>query len=235
MSGKLYLIPSLLFSETYQQVIPPYNVEVIKSLQLFFVENERSARRFISGLKAGVNIEGLRLIVLDKDTLPETIKPVIKEIAAGLNAGVISEAGCPGVADPGALAVGLAHQAGVEVIPLVGPSSILMALMASGMNGQSFAFHGYLPIEKHDRVKAIHKLETESRVKNQTQIFIETPYRNNSLIQDLLNNCQKNTLLCVAADITGPGQFIKTAGIAKWKTEIPDLNKRPAIFLLQGL
>lgn len=232
MPGKLYLIPSLLFPETEKQVLPNYNHEVILATKHFLVENERTARRFISGLHLGLKIEDLHFYRLDKDTQTSDIEHVFQLIEKGENIGVISEAGCPGVADPGSLAVALAHQKDIDVVPLVGPSSILLSLMASGFNGQSFVFHGYLPIEKNERVLMIKKLEKEAVSKKQTQIFIETPYRNSSIFADLLIFCQPNTLLCVACDITSPEQFIKTLPISKWKKMNPDLNKRPTVFLL---
>ncbi|MFN0048315.1 MAG: SAM-dependent methyltransferase [Cytophagales bacterium] len=232
--GKLYLIPCLLFPETEQQVLPSFNSGIIKGLSHFLVENERSARRFISGLNLGLKIEELRFYRLDKDTQSIDIEAVIQLIMGGNDVGVISEAGCPGVADPGALAVSMAHKNDIEVIPLIGPSAILLSLMASGFNGQSFVFHGYLPIEKNERVLWLKKLEKEAISKHQTQLFIETPYRNEALFTDIVAFCQPNTQLCVACDITSPNQFIKTTTIAKWKKEKPDLSKRPTVFLLWG-
>jgi len=169
---------------------------------------------------------------LDKDTSPEEVAELFSSIPKGEDIGVISEAGCPGIADPGALAVAYAHKNNIEVVPLVGPSSILLALMASGFNGQSFAFHGYLPIEKDLRTAAIKTLEKEALSKRQTQVFMETPYRNNKLLEDILKTCQPETKLCIAADLTSPKQFVKTKKIREWKEQLPDLNKRPTIFVL---
>ncbi len=230
--GKLYLIPSLLFPETAFETLPVHISEIIRQTNIFLVENERSARRFISSLDLKINIENLRLFRLDKDTLPVDIQPVIDLILKGENVGVISEAGCPGVADPGSLAVHLAHQNDITVIPLVGPSSILLALMASGFNGQSFVFHGYLPIERAERQMTLKRIEQEATSKRQTQIFIETPYRNASLFADILQICQPDTQLCVACDITAPDQYLKTMTLSKWKKATPDLNKRPTVFLI---
>jgi 16S rRNA (cytidine1402-2'-O)-methyltransferase len=231
-SGRLYLIPTLLAPDTQAEVLPAALPEKIKELRIFLTENERTARRFISSLKLGVNIEELSISLLDKDTKAAEIEPIFKLILQGYDAGVISEAGCPGVADPGALAVAIAHKKGIEVIPLVGPSSILLALMGSGFNGQSFTFHGYLPIEKADRIKSIKLLERDAQAKAQTQIFIETPYRNNALLADIIANCNGNTQLCIAADLTAPTQFIKTLPVHEWKKITLDLNKRPTVFLI---
>jgi len=230
--GKLYLIPSLLWPETEAQTLPIYNLEVIKNIKCFLAENERSARRFISALRLGIKIEALRFHSLDKDTKAEELAEVFKLLAAGTDVGVISEAGCPGVADPGALAVALAHHNDIEVLPLVGPSSILMALMASGFSGQSFVFHGYLPIEKNERQLAIKRLEKEAVSKHQTQIFIETPYRNTALFADIIACCSPHTQVCVACDITAPRHFIKTKNVSQWKKAIPDLHKKPTVFLI---
>jgi 16S rRNA (cytidine1402-2'-O)-methyltransferase len=231
-SGKLFLIPTLLAPETQHQVLPPYISDIVKDISLYFVENERTARRFISALKTGVVIENLQLMVLDKDTKKEMIVPFFDNILAGKNIGVISEAGCPGVADPGSVAVALAHEKNIEVVPLVGPSSILLGLMASGFNGQSFVFHGYLPIEKNERIQKLKELERAARQKNQTQIFIETPYRNQMVFVDIIEQCQGDVKLCVACEITSKQQFIKTMKVREW-VKIPiDLHKKPTIFLI---
>lgn len=205
----LYLIPTILASETLESVLSPQIKEVIKTTDYYFVENIRTARRFISELKVGKIIDELHFFEVDKDTNIEQIRKYFKQIPQNQAIGVISEAGCPGVADPGAVAVKVAHQLGIKVIPLVGPSSILLALMGSGFSGQSFVFHGYLPIDKIERAKKIKILETDSR-KQQTQIFMETPFRNDSFLEDLLNTCQPDTLLCIACNITAPDELIQT-------------------------
>ena len=232
--GKLYLIPVIIAEGTADDVILPQVKEIVKNTNHFLVENIRTARRFISTLKTGKVIEDIHFEVLDKKTVEAKIKSFLNPILSGNDMGIMSEAGCPGIADPGSKAVLLAHQLGIQVIPLVGPSSIFLALMASGFNGQKFKFHGYLPIDKGERVKAIKQLEKESQQHNQTQIFMDTPYRNNQLLEDLLKNCSKSTLLCIAKDITGADEFIKTRSMAEWKNTIPDLHKIPVIFVLYG-
>jgi 16S rRNA (cytidine1402-2'-O)-methyltransferase len=215
----VYLIPSLLHEEGMES-IPPYLISAIKECRAFFVENERTTRRYFKKLWPEMVIG-----VFD------TFKKKIKE---NKNIGIISEAGCPGVADPGQALVEIAQQMNVEVKPLVGPNSILLALMASGMNGQQFQFHGYLPIDNQQKIKAIKDLEAESIKKKSTQIFIETPYRNNQLIEAILKTCNPSTKLCIAADITGKNEWIKTKTIAAWQKEKINIHKRPAIFLLYG-
>lgn len=230
---KLYLIPTPLAPDTTEGVLPIQVPEIVKKLDVFFVENLRTARRFISSLKTGKIIDELSFFELHKDT-PETdtlnqLKQLLKE---GKDAGVMSEAGCPGVADPGAVAVKIAHQLGIEVIPLVGPSSLLLALMASGMSGQSFVFHGYLPIEKASKIKAIKQLEKEAITKKQTQLFIETPYRNNQLLEDLVLHCAPSTRICVACHLTASDGFVKTFTAKDWKKHQVDLHKKPTVFLI---
>ena len=229
----LYLIPTLLADDTDAQVLPPSIREVIEKTDAYFVENVRSARRFITGLKTGRIIGETQFFDLDKDTPPADTRRQIQELTERKrNAGVLSEAGCPGVADPGAVVVGMAHTLGWRVEPLVGPSSILLALMASGMGGQSFVFHGYLPIDRQDRARAVRHLEKEAQQRQQTQIFMETPYRNDALFADVLANCQPNTRLCVACNLTAPDAFVRTLTIREWKTQTPDLRKKPTVFLL---
>lgn len=230
---KLYLIPTPLADNTSNVVLPSQVPDSVKDLEVFFAEELRTARRFISSLRVGKVIESLTFYELHKktpeaDTLAQ-LKALLKE---GKDAGVLSEAGCPGVADPGAVAVKLAHQLGIEVVPLVGPSSLLLALMASGMSGQSFVFHGYLPIDRPQRVKAIKSLEKEALSRRQTQLFIETPYRNNQVFEDILIHCQSTTRLCVACQLTAPDGFVKTHTIKEWKTKTLDLHKKPTVFLL---
>ncbi len=230
--GKLYLIPTPLSPDSLQKIVTGEMTEVIKGLDYFLVENLRTARRFVSSLKLGKVIEGLHFDLLDKKTSSGEIHRLCAPLTIGQDIGVLSEAGCPGIADPGNLAVAYAHQHGIEVVPLVGPSSIFMALMSSGFNGQSFAFHGYLPIDKQKRAQAIKALEKEMLRSRQTQIFMETPFRNDHLFADLVRCCQPNTKLCVARDISGTGEFIKTRAIKEWKSATPQLHKVPTIFLL---
>ena len=224
----VYLIPSLLAEEGLD-AIPPYVVDAIKNCQVFFAENERTTRRFFKQVFKEMVIDNYEWHVI-ADNSSATFKQILKE---GKTIGIISEAGCPGVADPGQALIGIAQEMNVEIKPLVGPNSILLALMASGMNGQQFQFVGYLPIDNHQRIKAIKDLETESAKKKCTQIFIETPYRNNQLIEAMLKNCSPSTKLCIAVDITGIAEWIKTKTIAEWQKNKPDIHKRPAIFLLQ--
>lgn len=224
----LFLIPTVLAENTSENVLSPQIKDVIANTDFFFVEEIRTARRFISSLKLGKVIDQITFVELTKDTDPSETKQQLKNL--NQNAGIISEAGCPGIADPGAVAVRFAHELGINVVPLVGPSSILLALMASGMSGQSFAFHGYLPIDKTERKKAIQHLELQAR--NQTQIFMETPFRNNQLMDAILESCQPGTSLCVACNLTAPDEFVKTFSIKQWRNNKPDLHKRPTIFII---
>jgi len=226
----LYLIPTILAEETAEKVLNPQIRDVIRNLDVFFVENIRTARRFISSLKLGKVIDNITFIELHKDTPESETMNSLRSLS--VDAGIISEAGCPGVADPGAVAVHFAHQIGIRVIPLVGPSSILLALMASGMSGQSFAFQGYLPIEKTERKKALQSLEREARQRQQTQLFMETPFRNNQLLDAVLETCMPDTLLCIASNVTAADEFIKTLPVKNWKKVKPDLHKKPTIFLI---
>ena len=226
----VYLIPSLL-DENGLHTIPPYITHALKNCQVFFVENERTSRRFLKQLWKEMMIDEYEWFTIHKAEEQAIIffKQKIKE---GKTIGIISEAGCPGVADPGQLLVAAAQEMMVEVKPLVGPNSILLALMASGMNGQQFHFTGYLPIDNQLRMQSIKELETASKKKNCTQVFIETPYRNNQLIEVILKTCNPTTRLCIAVDITGKTEWIKTKSVAEWKQEKIDIHKRPAIFLL---
>lgn len=223
----VYLIPSLLAEEGLD-AIPPNIIDAIKNCQVFFVENERTTRRYFKQVWKEMMIDKYEWHVISNNAA-DIFKQKIKE---GKNIGIISEAGCPGVADPGQALIAIAQEMNVEVKPLVGPNSILLALMASGMNGQQFQFVGYLPIDNLQRIKAIKDLEAESTKKKCTQIFIETPYRNNQLIEALLKNCNSLTRLCIAVDITGKKEWIKSKSIAEWRKEKIDIHKRPAIFLL---
>ena len=229
----LYLIPTPLADDTTNEVLPAQVREIVAATEVFFVENIRTARRFISSLKLGKVIDTLTFYELHKDT-PEgdTLQQLKALKINNVHAGILSEAGCPGIADPGAVAVKIAHELGIEVIPLVGPSSIILALMASGMNGQSFVFHGYLPIERQQRIKALKQLEREAQAKNQTQLFIETPYRNNQLLEDILAHCAPQSRLCVAYQLTHKEGFTKTKTLKEWKVQKPDLHKKPTIFLI---
>jgi 16S rRNA (cytidine1402-2'-O)-methyltransferase len=228
--GKVYLIPSVL-DENGMESIPPYILASVKDCKAFFVEDERTARRYLKQLWREMNIDAYQWFTIHKAeaVVQHSFREILK---AGSNIGIISEAGCPGVADPGQLLVATAQEMGAEIKPLVGPSSILLALMASGMNGQQFQFVGYLPIDGHERSKTIKELEAESQKKNCTQIFIETPYRNNQLIEALLKSCKPSTRLSIAVDLTGKQEWVKTKTIAEWKKEELDIHKRPAIFLL---
>lgn len=221
----------MIADETQKSVIPQQVIENLKHIQHFLAEDVRTARRFLSSLKIYESIEALQFEVLNKDTKEKEMANLFKPLMEGKNVGVISESGCPGVADPGALAVAYAHKKKINVIPLVGPSSILLALMASGLNGQQFAFHGYLPIEAKEAAKKIKELERESGLKNQTQIFIETPYRNNQVLKYLIDHLGGEINLCVAVNLTGKDEFIKMQTVADWKKNIPVLPKEPAVFL----
>ena len=226
----VYLIPSLL-DENAVLTIPFYITDAVKNCQVFFVENERTSRRFLKQLWKEMVIDNYEWFTIHK-TEEEAINTFKQKLKEGKTIGIISEAGCPGVADPGQLLIAAAQEMNVEVKPLVGPNSILLALMASGMNGQQFHFAGYLPIDNHQRMQAIKELENESKKKNCTQLFIETPYRNNQLIEVILKTCSSSTRLCLAVGITGDKEWIKTKSIAEWKKEKIDIHKRPAIFLL---
>ena len=230
MPATVYLIPTFLY-ENAKETIPSYVLEAVKQCEVFFVENERTARRYLKVLWHEMVIDNYQWFTIHKAEA-EVLQSFTNLLKEGKNIGIISEAGCPGIADPGQLLVNAAQKAGAIIKPLVGPSSILLALMASGMNGQRFQFMGYLPIDNAARKTAIKELENESARKNCTQIFIETPYRNNQLIKELLAVCRPETQLCIAADVTAPSEIIKTKTIAAWKNQPPDLHKRLAIFLL---
>lgn len=231
-SSKIYLIPSFLH-ESATQTIPAYVTDAVRQCQCFFVENERSARRFLKQLWKEMVIDDYQWFTVHK--AEEAVQQEFKEVLAqNKNIGIISEAGCPGIADPGQLLIGVAQAAGATVVPLVGPSSILLALMASGMNGQQFRFNGYLPIDTAQRIKALKDLESSSIRQNCTEIFIETPYRNNQLVETILKTLHPNTRLCIAADLTAATEFVRTKTIAEWKKEVQELHKRPVIFCLQG-
>jgi 16S rRNA (cytidine1402-2'-O)-methyltransferase len=230
--GKLYLIPTVLYDDALE-TIPPYILDAAKDCSVFFVEQEKTARRFLKKLWREMIIDDYQWFAIHKAEA-EVKQTFIQLLQTGKNIGIISEAGCPGIADPGQILVEAAQNIGVTVKPLVGPSSILLALMASGMNGQCFQFHGYLPIDGTERKKKIRELEADSSKRNCTQLFIETPYRNNALMNDLLQSCKQETKLCIAVDITATTESIKTKTIRQWKQDQPDIHKRLAIFLLQA-
>jgi len=231
MKGKLFLLPTILADETQQAVIPILVIESVKTIRYFLCENVRTARRYVSSLKVHDSIESLQFEVLDKDTDPMELPNLFAPIDEGNNIGILSESGCPGVADPGAAAVSYAHQKNIRVIPLVGPSSILLALMASGLNGQRFAFHGYLPIDSKGASASIKDLERESKEKNQTQIFIETPYRTNALMGHLVKSLRPDTRLCIAINLTSPREKIICQSVGQWKKQPVTFEKEPAVFL----
>jgi 16S rRNA (cytidine1402-2'-O)-methyltransferase len=230
--GILYLIPSLLGDVPVENSLPPFNIEIIRSLDEFIVEDIRSARRFLIKAKIDKPIDSLTFYIYNEHSKNADTNEAVQGLMNGKNAGLISEAGCPSIADPGAEIIQFAHRNSIRVLPLVGPSSILMALISSGLNGQNFAFNGYLPKKEPDRIKVLRQLETLVWQKNQTQLFIETPYRNDSLLKDILNSCKDETLLCVAADITLNTEIIKTQSIRQWKSNKQLFNDHPAVFLL---
>ncbi len=232
METALYLLPSTLGDTPISNVLPAANVEVITQIKYFIVENIRSARRFLKKVDHNIDIDTLTFYTLDEHTLPKDIHDYLKPLEEGNPMGVISEAGCPVVADPGSLVVELAQKKNLKVIPMVGPSSIILSVMASGFNGQSFTFYGYLPIEPDKRAAAIRTLETRAYKENQTQLFIETPYRNIKMLEEILHVCRPDTRLCIATDITCENEYIRTKTIKEWKKQLPDINKRPTIFLI---
>jgi 16S rRNA (cytidine1402-2'-O)-methyltransferase len=234
MKGKLFLIPNTLGDSPIGNVIPAFNSEIINSIQFYIVEDVRTARRFLAKCKIKTKIDELQFFILNQHTKPQEFSQFLKPIHDGNHIGIISEAGCPAVADPGSEIVKMAHDNDIEVVPLVGPSSIILALMASGFNGQSFSFNGYLPIKQDERVAKLKKDEIRSRNENQTQIYIETPYRNSHLFDSLIEALNHGIKLCIAADISLETEFIKTKLIKQWKLQKPDLNKRPAIFLFHA-
>ncbi len=234
MKGIIYLIPNTLGDSPIDYNLPAENVNIINSIRHFIVEDIRTARRFLKRVNKDIDIDKLTFYVLDKHTRNEDIPSFLKPALDGEDMGIISEAGCPGVADPGADIVAIAHPKGLRVTPLIGPSSILLSLMASGMNGQNFAFNGYLPAGKGESIKALKQLEERSIREKQTQIFIETPFRNVKLLQDMVFALRPSTRLCIAVDITLASEMIVTKTISQWQNKLPELSKRPAIFLMQG-
>lgn len=232
MQPSLFLIPVTLGETEHAKVLPAYNREIILQIRHFIVENVRTARRFLRKEEPSIVIDDLTFYELNKHTTTEQVASYLLPLSKGENVGILSEAGCPAIADPGADVVAMAQQQKYPVVPLVGPSSILLALMASGFNGQSFAFQGYLPIEGNERSQAIKKLEGRIYGEHQTQIFIETPYRNQKLVEELIRVCRPTTKLCIACNVTCADEYIHTRTLAGWKGKIPDMHKKPTIFLL---
>lgn len=230
--GTLFLIPSTLGADAPLETIPAQTVSLLHRIDHLIVESPKQARRFLQQCGIRVSARTIQFHVLDEHTTDRDLPALLTPMMEGHDTGVLSDAGCPGVADPGARLVRLAHEKRIEVMPLVGPSSIVLALMASGLNGQQFAFHGYLPVEPSARTAAIVSLEKRARTRNETQIFIETPYRNDQIFAALTQTCAPDSMLCIAADLTLPAQFIRTMTIRQWRTSTPDLNRRPTVFLL---
>lgn len=231
--SKLYLIPTTLGETNIEKVIPSEIKNIVRSIRYFIVENTRTARRYLKKLDPDIVIDDLDFKELNEHTDHKGMELFLEPVTRGFDIGIISEAGCPGVADPGAEVVRIAHQKNITVCPLVGPSSILLSLMASGMNGQSFAFIGYIPVKQIERIRAIREIEKRSWIEKQTQIFIEAPYRNTKLLEDLLSSCNDQTRLCIAVDLTLETEFVQTKTIALWRKSVPDINKRPSVFLIQ--
>lgn len=231
-TAKLYLVPVPLADIEHSACLPELNRTIVRNIKHFIVENVRSARRFLKAADRNINIDELSFYELNKHTTPDQIASFLEPMKQGESIGVISEAGCPAVADPGSDIVAIAQRRGYDIVPLVGPSSILMALMGSGFNGQRFAFLGYLPIDDAARVQAIRDLEHRLYTTGETQIFIETPYRNNKLADELLRLCKPQTKLCIACNLTSSEALVRTKSLAEWKGKLPDLHKKPTIFVL---
>ena len=232
--GTLYLIPSPIGENSHLEVLPLLVKKTIEKLTHIIIENEKATRRFIKKITPDKNQESLVLYPLNKFTTQEEIETYLNQCKLGYSMGLMSDAGCPGIADPGAIIVTKAHEIGIKVKPLVGPSSIFLAMMSSGMNGQNFAFNGYIPIEKKQRTQMLLKYEKKSIRENQAQLFIETPYRSDTLFKDILKTLNPNMRLCIACDISSSSEYIKTLNIHEWKGEKPDLKKRPCIFIIEG-
>lgn len=233
--GILYLIPVTLGGDNIEQVLSPAAIAIARQLDIFVVENEKTARRFLGLIKPLKPVRELSLHTLNEHTQHQELTALLAPLLSGNDIGLMSEAGCPGIADPGADLVRMAHQKGIQVAPLIGPSSILLALMASGLNGQQFSFLGYLPSEKTERIQKIREIEKRSGQARETQIFIETPYRNQHLLLDILDHCGARTHLCIACNISTENELIRTKTIADWKkSDLPDLHKQPTVFLLLG-
>jgi len=230
--GKLFLIPTLLGDTTAAYILPQSTLEIIAQLDHFIVENLRTARRFLTKIETTKAIDELHFELHDKHFQEAALNELLKPLLQGINIGLMSEAGTPCVADPGSAVVALAHRLGIQVVPLTGPNSILLALMASGFNGQAFSFHGYLPIQAKDRINSLKTIEKQAILKGETQIFIETPFRNNALIESILQNCHPESLLCVAADISTQNEKIISKNIKDWKSLSYNYHKVPCVFLL---
>jgi 16S rRNA (cytidine1402-2'-O)-methyltransferase len=233
VKGKLYLIPTRLGDNAPLEVLPISIKKIIETVDDYIVENEKTARRFIKKISSNKSQESLNIHIINKYTESSELPSYLNPCLDGRPVGLLSEAGCPGIADPGAEIVKIAHEKDIRVVPLVGPSSILLALMSSGMNGQSFTFNGYLPIDKSERKSALKKLERISFEHNQSQLFIETPYRNNKMLEEICMSLHNNTRICIACDITLPTEYIKTQTVKDWKHTNINLHKRPAIFIIQ--
>ena len=230
--GKLYLFPAPLGTEPVSHILPPYHLEILDKMDLFFVENIRTSRRYLKKINPFIDIDSLEFVILDKYTGELFLTPYIQQFKEGRNAAMLSEAGVPCIADPGSKLVMLMQEADLQVVPLPGPSSVLQGLMASGMTGQKFTFHGYLPIPGKERAEALKELERRSASENGTQIFIETPYRNVELFKSILRHCRKDTQLCIACQIMQDNEWIVTRTVEEWQGEQPDIHKKPAVFLL---
>lgn len=232
MKPTVYLIPVTLGETEISRVLPSYNSKIIKEIKYFIVENLRSARRFLKKVDNNINIDELNFVELNKHTKSDQIDEYLKPIISGNHVGIISEAGCPAIADPGSDIVAIAQQKGYSVVPLIGPSSIILSLMGSGFNGQSFSFHGYLPVDGAERSKKLKKLEQRIYNESQTQIFIETPYRNTKLVEEIMKSCSPTIKLCIAMNITCDDEYIRTLSLKDWKKKLPNMDKKPCIFLL---
>ncbi|HKK62164.1 MAG TPA: SAM-dependent methyltransferase [Bacteroidales bacterium] len=232
MKGKLYLIPNSLGNQDPDIFLPKYVMDKILSIKYFIVEDLRNARRFLKLIDKKIVIDDLIFFELNKHTQSKQVETYIEPANTGMDIGLLSEAGLPGIADPGAGIITAAHKENIQVLPLTGPSSIFLGLMASGLNGQQFKFHGYLPIQKNDRIKSLKQLEKSAVTTGETQIFIETPYRNIAMMKNIIETCNENTMIAIAADITLESEYIHTKTVSEWKKGLPNLHKRPAVFLI---
>jgi 16S rRNA (cytidine1402-2'-O)-methyltransferase len=230
--GNLYLIPTPLGETGFEAGLPAYNMQILRNIDTFIVEELRTARRFLRKAGYDRDFETVTFYLLNEHTPDDEVTGMLGKSVSGQHIGLLSEAGLPCIADPGNIAVRLAHRKGIRVIPLTGPSSIMLALMASGLNGQNFVFHGYLPVKPDERAKALRELEQGASRNNQTQIFIETPYRNMQMLESIVKTCHPNLVLCIAVDLTLSTEWIRSMTVSEWKKEKPELHKRPAVFLL---
>lgn len=232
MQGFLYLIPITLGDTVLEKVLPIHNKEIIQSIKIFIVENIRTARRFLKKTDSNINIDEITFFELNKHTDLNQISTYLEPVLKGENIGLMSEAGCPAIADPGSEIVAIAQEKKIRVVPLVGPSSILLSLIASGFNGQSFAFNGYLPINGNERIKKLKQIEHKIISEDQTQIFIETPYRNHKLVEDIIKSCSSSLKLCIAMNLTCDDEYVQTRKIKEWNKNMPSLDKKTCIFLI---